>query len=312
MLKRVGKLVITSLALFALAASAQSLYKYRGENGEWIYADRPPDGGEVEEVRNLVTGIVTGSISVETRTVGREVHFVAINRFYAPIQVALDFTRIIGMDYPHPDAELVWLLAPQSETDLMTLELNGSVAAPEVEYRYEYSAGDPNASHSPSRLYRVPFSTATEFPVTQAYPEVSTHRTPDSYYAVDIAMPIGTDIVAARGGVVFDIAESNFRAGLDPERDGPAANVVRILHDDGTYAIYAHLNWNSIRVRPGDRVTRGQYIADSGNTGFSSGPHLHFAVVHNTDSGTVSVPVTFEGQNSNAVVPRTGNPLTAY
>ena len=40
------------------------------------------------------------------------------------------------------------------------------------------------------------------------------------------------------------------------------------MHDDGTYAIYAHLNTNTIRVRPGDRVRRGQYIADSGNTGF--------------------------------------------
>ena len=35
---------------------------------------------------------------------------------------------------------------------------------------------------------------------------------------------------------------------------------------------------DSIRVQPGQRVARGEYIANSGNTGFSSGPHLHFAV----------------------------------
>jgi len=71
---------------------------------------------------------------------------------------------------------------------------------------------------------------------------------------------------------------TNFRGGVDRQRDGGAANIVRILHDDGTHAVYAHLNWNSIRVRPGDHVERGEYIADSGNTGFSSGPHLHFEI----------------------------------
>ena len=88
--------------------------------------------------------------------------------------------------------------------------------------------------------------------------------------------------------------------------------MVRILHDDGTYAIYAHLNTNTIRVKPGDRVERGQYIADSGNTGYSSGPHLHFAVVRNVGLRVESVPVTFLGANSVTVIPASGNLLTAY
>lgn len=90
------------------------------------------------------------------------------------------------------------------------------------------------------------------------------------------------------------------------------ANVVRILHEDGTYAIYAHLNWNSIRVRVGDVVERGEYIADSGNTGYSSGPHLHFVVVRNTGMTMQSVPVTFSGANSTSIAPSTGRVLTAY
>jgi len=148
--------------------------------------------------------------------------------------------------------------------------------------------------------------------VTQAYPVAATHRTLDSKFAVDVAMPVGTDIFAARGGVVFDVTSSNFRSGLDIQRDGPSANIVRVLHDDGTYAIYAHLNWNSIRVRPGDEVETGEYIADSGNTGFSSGPHLHFAVQRNTGMKIESLPVVFKGQNSGGVVPATGDVLTAY
>jgi murein DD-endopeptidase MepM/ murein hydrolase activator NlpD len=96
------------------------------------------------------------------------------------------------------------------------------------------------------------------------------------------------------------------------QRDGPAANVVRILHDDGTYAVYAHLNTNTIRVRPGDRVERGDYIADSGNTGYSSGPHLHFAVVRNVGMRIESVPITFLGANLQGVPPVSGALLTAY
>ena len=125
---------------------------------------------------------------------------------------------------------------------------------------------------------------------------MATHTTPDSHYAVDVSMPIGTDIFAARSGVVFDVASTNFSGGLDPMRDGPKANVVRILHDDGTYAIYAHLNTNSIRVKPGDVVRRGQYIA----------------VVRNAGMRIESVPVTFLGQNSETVIPATGSALTAY
>jgi murein DD-endopeptidase MepM/ murein hydrolase activator NlpD len=125
-------------------------------------------------------------------------------------------------------------------------------------------------------------------------------------------MPVGSDIVAARGGIVVEVASTNYRGGFDTSRDGAEANMVRILHDDGTFGIYAHLNWNSIRVQPGDTVKRGEYIADSGNTGFSTGPHLHFVVVQNKGLRIVSVPILFEGQNSAIIKPETGMELTAY
>jgi murein DD-endopeptidase MepM/ murein hydrolase activator NlpD len=56
-------------------------------------------------------------------------------------------------------------------------------------------------------------------------------------------------------------------------------------------AIDGHLNWNTIRVTPGQHVTRGEYIADSGNTGFTTGPPLHFAVQRNRGGAIVSVRV---------------------
>ena len=303
---------VALLLLVYAPADAESMYKYRGEDGEWIYADRPPDDGSLTEVRDLEPSGGEGTLSVSYGFEERSVVLTARNGFHAPVEVKLEIRTIRGIQYPHPDEPLSWVIPARSDVEILSLPLLENGSEPFFEYQYRYLAGDPDSRHAPPGPYRAPFAIATEHPVSQAFPEVATHTTPDSYYAVDIAMPIGTDIFAARGGVVFDVASTNFTGGLDPDRDGPNANVVRILHDDGTYAIYAHLNTNSIRVKPGDVVRRGEYIADSGNTGFSSGPHLHFAVVRNAGMRIESVPVVFLGQNAETIVPAAGRALSAY
>ncbi len=104
--------------------------------------------------------------------------------------------------------------------------------------------------------------------------------------------------------MVMDKARWFHCSGLDRERYAARANFIRILHDDGTMAVYAHLDYAGVRVQPGERVARGQYIGRSGNTGFSSGPHLHFVIQKNRDLQLVSVPFEFENGEGGAVRPR--------
>jgi murein DD-endopeptidase MepM/ murein hydrolase activator NlpD len=312
---KILRLLLPVLILALAPASnalAQTMYKYKGENGEWIYTDRKPDAQQPVEISQLETSFIAPEFTVSHDVYGRTIEFFAHNEYHAPVEVRLEFLEITGVTYPDPDQILRWVIEPRSDQLLLTLEHLEEIEAPSVEYQYEYMAGDPTAVHQAGAGYQVPFSAGMGFPITQAYPDAITHRTLDSVFAVDIAMPIGTDVLAARSGVVFDVAANNYRGGLDLSRDGQAANIVRIVHDDGSIALYAHLNWNSIRVKPGDKVRAGQYIADSGNTGFTSGPHLHFAVQRNAGLKIESMPVVFRGPNAAQVIPATGNALSSY
>jgi hypothetical protein len=312
----IAEKLLVPIVVLALAggnlAYSDTMYKYRGEDGEWIYTDRKPVAEQKIEVRELELSFVEPEFSVTHEIFGTSIEFTAHNEFHAPVEVRLEFVEITGVSFPDPDQILRWVIDPRSDQLLLDLEVLEEVDAPYVEYRFEYMPGDPTASHQAVDAYLAPFSAGRDFPITQAFPDAVTHQTFDSVYAVDIAMPVGTDVLAARDGVVFDVASDNYRGGLDMSRDGDSANIVRILHEDGTFSLYAHLNWNSIRVKPGDRVRAGQYIADSGNTGYTSGPHLHFSVQRNAGLTVESIPVVFRGPNSASVVPATGDVLTAY
>ncbi len=101
----------------------------------------------------------------------------------------------------------------------------------------------------------------------------------------DFAVPIGTNVVAAHGGTVV-------KAGGNGAGDGPAyGNAIVIKHGNGTYSQYAHLS--KINVKIGQVVKTGQSIAKSGNTGNSSGPHLHFEIRTTPNYGSAVDPVAF-------------------
>ncbi|MEV6165233.1 M23 family metallopeptidase [Streptomyces sp. NPDC052052] len=101
----------------------------------------------------------------------------------------------------------------------------------------------------------------------------------------DFAVPVGTKVEAAHGGTVV-------KAGPNGGGDGPAyGKAVVISHGNGTYSQYAHLS--QIHVHIGQTVKAGQKIALSGNTGNSSGPHLHFEIRNTPHYGSAVNPVSF-------------------
>ncbi|MEV6261509.1 M23 family metallopeptidase [Streptomyces sp. NPDC051784] len=103
----------------------------------------------------------------------------------------------------------------------------------------------------------------------------------------DFAVPIGTKVEAAHTGRVV-------KAGPNGGGDGPAyGNAIVIKHANGKYSQYAHLS--KIEVNVGDRVKTGDEIARSGNTGNSSGPHLHFEIRTTPNYGSAINPVTYLG-----------------
>ncbi|MEU8982505.1 M23 family metallopeptidase [Streptomyces sp. NPDC048309] len=101
----------------------------------------------------------------------------------------------------------------------------------------------------------------------------------------DFAVASGTEVVAAHGGTVV-------KAGGNGAGDGPAyGNAIVVKHANGTYSQYAHLS--RIDVKIGQVVATGQHIALSGNTGNSSGPHLHFEIRTTPNYGSAIDPVAF-------------------
>ena len=137
--------------------------------------------------------------------------------------------------------------------------------------------------------YRQPFSAYADGSISQGFHGEASHQDAANAYAVDFALLMGTPVLAARSGTVME-AVDGFPDDGGRALDRDNTNLVRILHEDGSMAVYAHLMQGSITVKPGQWVAPGAVIGQSGNSGYSHGPHLHFAVQINTGMQLQSVP----------------------
>lgn len=189
--------------------------------------------------------------------------------------------------------EAVEVIPGQSESLLLTLYPTRGHQLAEYQDIFYWTPGDMNARHDDAIRYAAPFSPDESYPLVQGFGGGWSHSGA-SRFAVDFAMPIGTAVHAAREGTVVQVVSHNDRGGSRREY-AKYANYTVVLHDDGTTGEYYHLMQDGAEVRVGDEVSAGDLIGYSGNTGFSSLPHLHFAVYRPKPMGEFeSLPFEFE------------------
>ncbi|MEI2742071.1 MAG: M23 family metallopeptidase [Candidatus Competibacter sp.] len=305
-------LLIAAAALSLAAAPAaitKKLYKYQDASGAWIFTDKPPAADVKAEVRPLPVSELPARISIRNRGTREAPILAVVNDYYGPVEV--EISGELENMRAEPPLPVRIVVPARTETTALALK----AADPRSRYGYRIQQvrsvlGDPAAKYQPEQPYAPPFASGQRFTIGQAFDGAFSHQHPQSRYAVDLSLPLGTPVWAARAGVIMEVAGDFFDGGTDPKYQ-TRANAVRVLHQDGTMAIYAHLHPDSIRVASGQRVERGAWLANSGNTGFSTGPHLHFAIHRNVGMELVSVPFEFAGTDGRGVTPVAGTLLAA-
>jgi murein DD-endopeptidase MepM/ murein hydrolase activator NlpD len=160
--------------------------------------------------------------------------------------------------------------------------------------RSRVSEGDPEREPDAKAVYLLPWAHGSKHALDQGYNGRTTHQ---GLNALDFHLDEGTPVHAARDGVVLAVKQDGTHGGV-MSQDAADGNFIKVMHDDATWAIYAHLQYHGAEVQPGERVKAGQRIGLSGATGLASGPHLHFAVYRADWMGPRSIPTVFQASLS--------------
>jgi murein DD-endopeptidase MepM/ murein hydrolase activator NlpD len=177
-------------------------------------------------------------------------------------------------------------------------------------YTYYSTFGSTSAQHDNTCYYALPYAPGKSYRVSQGYNGEYSHFGADQY-AIDWRMPVGTPVHAARGGTVVGVKGDSSVGGDDSKYDWDA-NYVLIQHPDGTLGQYVHLMKGGAKVKLGQRVEAGDFIGLSGNTGHSTGPHLHFSVFKARDGKhRETIPVRYRSAESMLVTLEEGRAYKA-
>jgi len=213
--------------------------------------------------------------------------YYAENKDLAPYQLQVDFTELQNLtpSKPIPHFQVIYPGSPQK---LFVLKPGGGRTS-SFKSRYQMALGDPNANVDVNYAYWLPYEAGTTYMLNQGPNGSYTHQ---GKHAFDFVMDEGTPVCASRGGLVVAVKEDG-RIGGPDAKFMQHANRITILHEDGSYADYAHLRYNGSVVTTGDQVKAGQIIGYSGNTGWSTRPHLHFQVYKAIKFGIQTLPTKF-------------------
>jgi murein DD-endopeptidase MepM/ murein hydrolase activator NlpD len=231
-----------------------------------------------------------GQLEFELYRAGTRIVQVARSRFAIPIVIRWSMTALDNVEPLTPIEGSTLLPAASAPNGIGPTVVLAELEQVDASRRYRRELyfrgrfGDPRAEPAPY-VYGIPYPAGLTFTVLQGFHGPFSHRGSNEY-AVDFDCPVATPVLAARPGVVVAANAAAQGAGTTPEyHDFKRTNFVLVLHEDGTLGEYMHLAPSGVEVAPGQRVERGQPIALSGNTGYSSTPHLHFQVMTAGDDG---------------------------
>jgi murein DD-endopeptidase MepM/ murein hydrolase activator NlpD len=212
------------------------------------------------------------SVSIYTTRVKNEIQVYFLNSNFYDVTVRVNTSYKNIKESKGTAKEFV--VKAKSSKIYTTLTLTKAESS--YSFSYAWIIGDKNAVHDDKYIYRLPFAIGSAHKISQGYNGSYTHKG-SSKYALDFVMKKSTKVYAAREGVVVRTKSDSSRGGYKRKfaKDG---NYVTIVHSDGTFATYYHLKQHGVVVKVGQYVKKGVHIGYSGNTGYSSGPHLHFAV----------------------------------
>lgn len=210
------------------------------------------------------------------------------NLFPVTLEIDLNLKNMVSTE-----GDPITVIIPgKSEIKITELMIDKKNASWGMKYSYTFYQGSIYAKHSRNFIYKLPYKKGESYRLDQGYGGKFSHRG-DSKYSLDFQMELGTEIYAARAGVVVEIEERYSEGGNDRSLV-EKANFISVLHDDGTFAQYSHLKKDGALVKKGQKVRAGDKIGLSGATGFATGPHLHFNVIKaKRGGGFQTLPVKF-------------------
>ncbi|MCG7530813.1 M23 family metallopeptidase [Psychrobium sp. MM17-31] len=292
------RLILIIFLLFSHNVYSDEIFKYKDASGKWVYTDKRPLDLKKDEYKSVK--FKRESLKVEPRVYTRrkngKIQLVANNPYHAPVEFLVKSTQF-------SNGSKKFIVSAASREVLL------SKPSKLGKYKYRWRLGD-SAAKPDNFLYKIPVSSRSTHEITQAFYGAFSHSKEPSKFAVDIALPLRTNIIAARDGIVIWVKD-DYQWGGKSKFFLDKANYIKILHKDGTYATYAHIIAGSATVKAGDTVETGDLLAKSGSSGYSTGPHLHFVVRKNSGARTVSVPFRFIASDGAIVTPRKGMRIDA-